>query len=81
MRIRLRCPDCHGTGDGNGNHEREWIKCRRCRGSGEITRASYPYKPRLFREHGEWKAVCNVRTPSEWMHAAHAHVKHLQGVT
>ena len=77
--MRIRCPDCHGTGDGNGNHEREWIKCSRCRGSGEIKRVDYPYKPRIFHSGGEWKAVCNERTPGEWMKAAHLYVKRLEG--
>lgn len=29
------CPVCKGTGDGNMNHEREWIRCQACAGSGE----------------------------------------------
>jgi DnaJ-class molecular chaperone len=30
------CPTCKGTGDSNGNHERDWHKCRTCDGVGEI---------------------------------------------
>lgn len=29
------CRKCKGTGDMGGNHEREWIKCDECGGSGD----------------------------------------------
>lgn len=33
---RTTCKKCNGTGDMNGNHEREWVKCDECGGTGVI---------------------------------------------
>lgn len=32
----MQCPTCKGTGDNGGNHERVWIVCTDCDGTGEI---------------------------------------------
>lgn len=51
----ITCPRCHGTGDDNGNHEREWHKCGRCKGQGVIHRAPpRPGLPHITKERGHW---------------------------
>lgn len=41
----------------------------------------YPLKPKIFKDKGKWKAVCNLRTPRDWILAALVHVKKLEGKT
>lgn len=81
------CPSCKGSGDSNGNHERDWQLCPDCKGSGERTKAIKRKSPlpmaealqKFFRRQKDTvlskvKALDEAQTkaiPTDWLDIAH----------